>query len=122
MRRRISRKSSNGGRTGRTRTWGSRRALTRGSSCSTPMARKGPAAPGLRVHEVILGGKRNDELFRLARSLRLRNLSRDVIMATLRSTNGEQCDPPLDDAEVVAIVDKALRQADRPDFAGGVSE
>jgi hypothetical protein len=74
------------------------------------------------VSDVILGGKRNDELFRLARSLRLRNLSRDVIVATLRSTNGEQCDPPLDDVEVVAIVDKALRQADRPDFAGGVSE
>lgn len=68
------------------------------------------------VPEAILDGKRNDILFRLARSLKARGLSFEAILAALRAENTVRCTPPLDDAEVEGIAGKAYKQADRPEF------
>lgn len=50
-------------------------------------------------------------------SLRARGASESVILATLRTANAEQCQPPLDDAEVEAIAHSLARYA--PASPGG---
>ena len=64
----------------------------------------------------IQDGERNTTLYKLARSLKARGLSRDSIQAALREENRVKCEPPLDDAEVAAIATHASAQADRPEF------
>jgi replicative DNA helicase len=68
------------------------------------------------VPPAIPEGRRNDLLYRLARSLKTRNLSHAAILAALRTENEEKGRPPLDDAELVRIADHAITQPDRPDF------
>jgi Bifunctional DNA primase/polymerase, N-terminal/AAA domain/Primase C terminal 1 (PriCT-1) len=90
---------------------------------SAPHARGNGAAPsGLRVPGVIPAGARNDELFRLARRIRLPGLSRDELLAVLSTINRQRCDPPLSEAEVATIVDKAMTQPNRSDFVAGEKE
>lgn len=71
---------------------------------------------GFRVPEAILDGKRNDTLFRLARSLYARRMSQAATLAALRAENEVRCVPPLPEAEVLKIVQHAFRQADRSGF------
>ena len=61
--------------------------------------------------EPILEGSRNDELFRLACCLRKRNHDdRLVVGASVHAYNAVFCKPPLDEAEVRAIIESAFRQ------------
>lgn len=64
----------------------------------------------------IHNGQRNQSLYRLARSLKARGLSRAAILAALREENAAKCDPPLTDSEIEAITGNAYRQPDRPGF------
>ncbi len=66
--------------------------------------------------ERISEGARNDTLYRIGRSLKARGLSPAAVLAALRAENQERCEPPLDDAEVTEIGQKALTEADRPGF------
>ncbi len=80
-----------------------------------------PDGHGVRVPERIVQGERNVHLYRLARSLHLRGLIADEILAVLEQVNAQRCDPPLSEAEVAEIARKAASQADRADFkTGGV--
>lgn len=72
----------------------------------------------VRVSDTIREGDRNAQLYRLARSLRLRALTAEELLTVLRTVNA-RCEPPLGDSELTAIVEKALRQGDRPDFTPG---
>ena len=69
---------------------------------SAPVASATGPAPD-RIPE----GRRNAELFSLARSLRAKGLSADGILAALRAENAARCNPPLDDAEVSQIAASA---------------
>lgn len=71
---------------------------------------------GFVVGERIREGERNSTLYKLGRSLKTKELTPAVILATLRATNAEQCVPPLDVAEVERIAAHAYDQADRGDF------
>ena len=59
----------------------------------------------------IPGGRRNAELFSLARSLRAKGLTGAGILAALRAENAARCEPPLDDAEVSRIAASAATKA-----------
>src|SRR5215211_1645618 len=61
---------------------------------------KGPAPP---VGEHIPPGKRNDTLASLAGSMRRRGMGQGEILAALRVTNEQRCQPPLDNEEVEKI-------------------
>lgn len=61
-------------------------------------------------------GQRNNQIFRVARSFHVKPLPQTAALAAAREINREQCDPPLPDAEVIAIVSNAYKQPDRPDF------
>lgn len=54
-------------------------------------------------------GHRNDALFRLACSLRAKDVSYDAALITLRLENEGKCNPPLPDAEVLKLLDSAYR-------------
>jgi hypothetical protein len=54
-------------------------------------------------------GQRNEKLFKLACSLVNKNLSRTGLEATLLSENKVRCRPPLDENEVIQILESALR-------------
>jgi hypothetical protein len=54
-------------------------------------------------------GCRNDTLTRLAGRLRRDGLSEAALNAALQATNAEQCDPPLDEAEVAKIAERIAR-------------
>lgn len=69
------------------------------------------------IAERIPEGERNATLYRLARSLKLRELTEIEMLATLMTVNRERCEPPLDDAEVRRIAAHAYEQTDRPEFA-----
>ncbi len=61
--------------------------------------------------EPILEGGRNTELFRIATRLRRRNHDdRLVVGASVHAYNAAFCKPPLEDAEVRAIIESAFRQ------------
>lgn len=61
----------------------------------------------------IPAGQRNDTLYRLARSLKLKRLSGKAIEAALLEENAAKCEPPLPDQEVRAIAEHAWTQPDR---------
>ena len=66
--------------------------------------------------EKIPEGERNGTLYKLARSLKAKNLSREAIGAALRVENRQKCTPPLLDEEIEQIVESAWTQASRPEF------
>jgi hypothetical protein len=72
--------------------------------------------PAFHMPEAIPNGQRQDTLYRLARSLKVRGLSNPAILAALREENRLRCQPPLDEAEVLDTVHHAMTQADRPEF------
>jgi len=65
---------------------------------------------------IIEAGRRNDTLYRLARSLRQRGLSQAGTLSALVTENRTRCAPPLHDGEVKRIVENAYTQPNRPDF------
>ena len=74
------------------------------------------ARPKLRVvpgttEEQIPDGKRNETLFRRASSMRSIGCSRAAILAAITEENDARCVPPLDPAEVKAIVESVCRYA-----------
>ena len=54
-------------------------------------------------------GERNAGLLRLGGSLRRKGAGRDELLAALHAANASRCQPPLPEAEVVALVDSLLR-------------
>jgi hypothetical protein len=72
--------------------------------------------PAFHMPEAIPNGQRQDTLYPLARSLKVRGLSNPAILAALREENRLRCQPPLDEAEVLDTVHHAMTQADRPEF------
>lgn len=69
-------------------------------------ARERKAAP---VEGAIPEGRRNDVLFRLAASLRVKGLSEAAIRAALIEENRARCSPPLSDEEVRRIAASAAK-------------
>jgi hypothetical protein len=67
---------------------------------------------------VIPEGARNETLYRLARSLKAKGLSRPAISAALHAENEARCMPPLPPSEVERIEQHAATQADHPTFVG----
>jgi hypothetical protein len=61
-------------------------------------------------------GARNDTLYRLARSLKVKGLTRSAISAALHAENQARCVPPLPSSEVDVILEHAATQADHPTF------
>ena len=59
--------------------------------------------------QLIENGARNDTLFRLACSLRNKNLLYESILAALEIENERRCKPPIDDDELKRIVESAMR-------------
>ena len=82
------------------------------------LIQRGNGANGERVVRPvrIVEGKRNDTLYRLSRSLKVRGLSQAGILGALRAENLVRCEPPLPDAEVAEIARKAVIQADQVGF------
>ena len=66
------------------------------------------------IGEAISAGSRNDQLYRLGRALKAKGLPLGAIAASLRETNVTTCIPPLDDAEIEALIRNVWGQADRP--------
>ncbi len=65
---------------------------------------------------IVPEGQRNEWLYRLVRSLRLKALSSEAITAAVRAENSARCRPPLDDGELDSLLTHALTQPDREDF------
>jgi hypothetical protein len=70
----------------------------------------------LRLCGDIPKGRRNDSLFRLARSCRARGLSEPGTLAALNVENETRCRPALSQHEVRSLVSHAYRLPDRGDF------
>ena len=64
----------------------------------------------------IAPGQRNDTLFRLARSLKTKQLSYDEIFVALLAVNASRCKPPLSEREVEQIARNAVDEPYRSDF------
>ena len=67
---------------------------------------------------LVDGEGRNTLLYKLARSLRARNLDAESIRLAVESENTKRCDPPLPFDELKRLLDGALMQPDRPEFRG----
>jgi len=63
------------------------------------------------IGDEIPQGQRNETLVSLAGSMRRRGAGEAAILAALRATNEEQCQPPLSDTEVVALAKGVMRYA-----------
>jgi hypothetical protein len=63
----------------------------------------------------IPSGNRNDALTSLAGSMRRRNMDPEAILAALLAENQVKCNPPLDEDEVLAIVNSVGRYEADPD-------
>jgi len=70
-----------------------------------------------RAPDVIRDGHRNEELFRLASSLRTRGLSETEILAAITAANAERCQPPLEETELATIANSAARYPPKPNRA-----
>jgi putative DNA primase/helicase len=68
---------------------------------------KKPPAKVVPISSVIPEGRRNDELFRLAASLRAKGLDATTIATVLHTENSKKCNPPLPDSEVEQIAASA---------------
>ncbi|HEY7154770.1 MAG TPA: bifunctional DNA primase/polymerase [Gemmataceae bacterium] len=71
----------------------------------------GRHAPVLADGEIIPLHHRDTTLASLAGTMRRRGMSREAIEAALLVTNAQQCDPPLDDAQVAKIAASVGRYA-----------
>jgi hypothetical protein len=84
------------------------------------VAQNGTRSKGHRTHgdgeEEIREGSRNDQLYRLARSLRAKKLDPSSIRLAVRQENQAKCRPPLEEREVEAIISNALRQPNEEGF------
>ena len=69
--------------------------------------------PDTNGHMVITNGQRNATLFALACLLRRFGLEYNAIYESLRATNADHCDPPMDDGELRQIAASAMRYAPR---------
>lgn len=70
-------------------------------------------APDANGHMTIAAGQRNATLFALACLLRRFGLEYNAILESLRATNGDHCDPPMEDHELRQIAASAMRYAPR---------
>ena len=59
--------------------------------------------------DFIPEGQRNDTLYRRACSLRAKGLSYNEILVVITLTNDEQCQPPLEDSEILTLVESACQ-------------
>jgi hypothetical protein len=75
-----------------------------------------PVAQTVTPRASIPEGARNDTLYRLARSLKVKGLTTSGISAALHAENQARCVPPLPSSEVDKIVQHAATQADHPTF------
>lgn len=73
--------------------------------------------PAFAVPPVIRAGQRNATLYRLARSLKAKGLSRGAVSSALDAENRARCVPPLPPDELRQLLEHAWTQSDRPDFA-----
>ena len=80
---------------------------------TTPSGSSPAAAPS---GDTIPEGQRNDQLYRLARSLMRRGLAEGAVHVAIAQHNRERCRPPMPDREVRELVEHALLQPHRPDF------
>lgn len=79
------------------------RLMLRGSKDKTEQTKRND------VPEKIAKGQRNDEIFRLASSLRAKSLTVNEIIAAMMEVNKNRCDPPLSKQEVKTICRSAGR-------------
>jgi hypothetical protein len=86
-----------------------------------PEEEAAPPGQSFVVPESIAPGSRHGTLYKLARSLKLKGFAQAEVLAAVRIAN-ERGTPPLDDAEVVRQVDKAMRRADRPRLTSETDE
>lgn len=63
----------------------------------------------MKVPKVIPHGTRNRTLFRLACKMQADGFPDDAILAAIQQTNENACEEPIDDKELVKLVDSALR-------------
>ncbi|MCR4606419.1 MAG: bifunctional DNA primase/polymerase [Oscillospiraceae bacterium] len=77
----------------------------------TARSSQGPAraAPKIELPETIPKGERNDTLFRMACSLREKNLTEDEMLVTLKEMNRTRCDPQLTERELKQIASSAAK-------------
>lgn len=61
------------------------------------------------ANKVISEGQRNDTLFKLACSLRAKDVSYDTALSALEAENQKRCNPPLSETEVKNIVNSAYK-------------
>lgn len=66
-----------------------------------------PSKAVLSEDGMIADGQRNTTIFALACSLRNKGLPQEAILATVQSVNTIQCNPPLDDSELLSIMNSA---------------
>lgn len=62
---------------------------------------------------------RNDTLYKLTRSLRVRGLGMSAILKAVIEENATKCEPPLPEAEIADMVASAMKQSDTPAFKAG---
>jgi hypothetical protein len=67
--------------------------------------------------DAIPEGQRNDWLYRLTRSLMQRGITSGAVHLAVAEVNRVRCRPPLPQREVRELVERALVQPHRPDFA-----
>ena len=72
--------------------------------------------PSFMAPETIGDGQRNDVLFRLARALKAKGISRGALAAALREENTAKCAHPLPIEELERIVASAWNRPDRAAF------
>lgn len=60
--------------------------------------------------QLILEGQRNDTLFRLASTFRAKGITYEAAYKALETENQLKCNPPLDEREVVGILDSAYER------------
>jgi putative DNA primase/helicase len=61
--------------------------------------------PQLAGSDQIQKGTRHQTMLSIAGALRARGLSREMVLAQLRSANERQCNPPLEDSEIQKLAD-----------------
>ncbi len=61
------------------------------------------------VDKVISEGQRNNTLFKLACSLRAKDVSYDTVLSALEAENQKRCNPSLSETEIIKIVNSAYK-------------
>lgn len=61
-----------------------------------------------QVGETIGEGKRNETLYKMACSFQAKGMADETILLAIQSENRQKCNPPLEDDEVLRIVESAL--------------